>query len=1188
MHSSTLSQDGQTVVQMSEDGSELSGRHIARMDVMCRVSAPQPNAFSGIVAVACGATTSIVAAHRDSGSVSVYALIGGMTSETGAVGVEAGDNVGERDSTEQTGSRNRGRTQLQLRHLITQQIMQYQPIISMSVSATSLTLLFGDGSFAFISINSLFQAMQASLTSIPFAIHSAPLPHKRAQAVLSLGPSHRWHPALINAHNSLNAPTDSIPHPPPVSMRFASIGSDPPLTLLAASDKSSHSPFEKTGPRVGALSATGGQDHSVVSVDKIASVVVEGLFSFTKSMFASSPATSPTNPSSFDERSPSIHHAKAMPALSVFLKFEDFGMAPSLSLSPTTPSSKSRKFISASVCPFREVLALLDSWGRVVLFDYAACEVLAIIKGVRDSQIAWMRAETEGNDPRSKSSCWHLVLLLGRGVLEIYRWDGYVGVGRRSRSSPSNETKSDRGWESSNTENVLTRVLARAVGTGWMLLQSCGGVTLSETGQCAEDPGKGVVAMLHRTTNQVRLVSGFLSASDAAKGENSLSNGGTSSLRPRETLARVVAACQSLSLEDESFTADDLSNLILDLKDVRVQTAVALFTFSIAIQIALAYVPFSTARKLIQTVYESRTRDLPFNLEKQNMAVPREVDGQYPIQLSRPFHTALVDLWMLQRVARLFEDVLHNSTDRVASSQVAPTYLSDIQTCIQDLLADERWVISGDSNSELPGTEFARFVTVVEARYTSKHEGRLLICLKSGLDSQNTAVQNAANLLFATLLTRDGDDGLNTNAPQRNPFCDFQSLDICLLFVKAVETAFGQRHVDVGCLLRNMERFIQLMLDSEDPEVNDFFMQCCWNSSHIPTAYALSHILYQTMSSKASFRHIEMEPLLCKLKDCVFLQRHITSNLPILKTMSAKTLNASERTSIPRIIALFECSLTETIPTEQQRISLKTLYSHFGTTCSNVIPIYKTRIHADAWLANPSCTQDESLLHRCVSSILQIRHPILRNATSIFLFHHVWSMKLRTLIDMVDRARKAPKSAACVHNLGPGMDVDVVLGAFLEVGMRLLTDCLIVEEGVGSVEDMVGDVIEAVGGVAGGVVDVGVAGGYADDVFGAILGRLRNAGGNGRGVDAEGFELSTRLVKEHLRMFRVLKAIFTHDLKMVRPSRLFSGKVAFGKTLFESGGDVRSEDVLEEEVLKERALFQAKLSDPELAKSLFL
>ncbi|KAJ3232650.1 hypothetical protein HDU81_002800 [Chytriomyces hyalinus] len=1177
MHSSALSQDGQTVVQMSEDGSELSGRHITRMNVTCRVLAPQPNALSGIVAVACGATTAIVAAHRESGSVSVYVLIGGVESEGGAVGLEEGDGVGVTDSAEQ---RSRGTTELQLRHLITQQIIQYQPIVSMSVSATSLTVLFGDGSFAFISINSLFQAMQASLTSIPFAIHSTPLPHKHAQAVLSLGPSHRWHPALINAHNSLNAPTDSIPHPPPVNMRFASIGSDPPMTLLAASDKSSLSPFEKTGPRGGALSGAGGQDHSVVSVDKIASVVVEGLFSFTKSMFASSPATSPTTPSLFDEPSHTLHHSKAMPPLYLFLKFEDFGFAPSLSLSqsPTTPSSKSRKFISASVCPFREVLALLDSWGRVVLFDYAACEVLAIIKGVRDAQIAWMRSETEGNHPGSKFIGWYLVLLLGRGVLEIYRWDGYVGVGRRTKSSPSAETKSNSGWEPSHTENVVTRVLARAVGTGWTLLQSCGGVTSNEAGQCAEVPGKGVAAMLHRTTNQVRLVSGFLSASDATK--DSPSTGGTSAIRPREALARVVAACKSLSLQDESFSAGDLSNFILDLKDVRVQTA--------AIQVALAYIPFSTARKLIQTVYERRTRDLPFNLHKQNMAVPKEEDGQYPLQLSRPFHTALVDLWMLECVARLFENVLHDSTDRVASSQVVPAYLSDIQTCIQDLLADGRWAVPSDNNAELPGTEFARFVTVIEARYSSKHEGRLLIGLKSGLDSQNAKVQSAANLVFANLLTRGDSDALTANALQRNPFCDFQSLDVCLFFVKAVETAFGQPHVDVACLLRNMERFIQLVLDTEDLEVNDFFMQCCWNSSHVPTAYALSNILYQTLSSKAIFRHIEIEPLLRKLKDCVFLHRHISSSLPILKIISAKSLNATERTSIPRIIALYECSLAETIPTEQQRASLKTLYSHFGTTCSNVIPIYKTRIYADAWLANPSCTPTESLLHRCVSSILQIRHPILRNATSIFLFHHVWSMKLRTLIDMVDRARKAPKSAACVHNLGPGMGVDIVLGAFLEVGMRLLTDCLIVEEGVGSVEDMVGDVIEAVGGVAGGVADAGAAGGYADDVFGAILGRLRNAGGNGRGVDAEGFELSTRLVKEHLRMFRVLKVIFTHDLKMVRPSRLFSGKVAFGKTLFEREGDVRGEDALEEEVLKERALFQAKLSDPELAKSLFL
>ena len=72
------------------------------------------------------------------------------------------------------------------------------------------------------------------------------------------------------------------------------------------------------------------------------------------------------------------------------------------------------------------------------------------------------------------------------------------------------------------------------------------------------------------------------------------------------------------------------------------------------------------------------------------------------------------------------------------------------------------------------------------------------------------------------------------------------------------------------------------------------------------------------------------------------------------------------------------------------------------------------------------------------------------------------------------------------------------------------------------------------------------------------------------------------LVRDHVSILKILQLIFKHDLKFVRPLKLFSSHARFCSTLFDSGKERHGEDTaMMEKMGLERKALMDKLNEIE-------
>ncbi|KAJ3286752.1 hypothetical protein HDU79_006254 [Rhizoclosmatium sp. JEL0117] len=987
----------------------------------------------------------------------------------------------------------------------------------------------------------------------------------------------------------LNSQTREIPLPaPPPSRRFLSIGSDPMLAVLFANNDSSVRPQRV----VEDLSA---------SVDKL----VTGFFSFTKAIFTADDAAAPSSTSS--PITPTATNSSNLPdiapdfqQLSLFVKLED----------------KQRTLLHAAPSPFSPTLiALLDSWGRVLIFDVQFCETCHIIKGARDAQVAWIY----------ENGFWFLVLLLGRGVLEF--WLVVRSKPKDPSSVPSSPWTRTLYTLSADTSSVLKRVCAISVGTDWTLLQS----------SPSKDPSKpdlSTAIIISKSTGAIKPVhlpppsSSSTSTTPATSPALQQSNSNPATATPqfitsRQILKHVLE--ESLRANTpESITT--LTNFILSQPDIRVQAA--------CLHLITPNLPLTATTTLASTLATSTTPplltspptppDTPDNNTTTTTTTADEPTFETKSHLlhnpytTRPGLTARIDIWAFNTLYTVLQDLTQRDASSPRTSSGARTgVLRDVCDAVC-VAGEERDNSAEEGDVKVLGeTRHSEFVLSFEGRVVRcgcsnssgarKRNGdveggnSVKLCLKEGWRSGGGVV---GRVLFSGLF-----GGVVGMEEWRRVVGDrFRALDVVQVLVQVLEERKGWGERVVDAVYGVLEMLLGEGGGGDSSDLVQWLLDYCWKSSVIPVGYVIVHILSLLSSAKhLDLPHLDL--LLTKSKDCFFLLRTIPSRL-LTPPLSPALLGKTEKTSVPRFIALYQSHIP---PSHESSATLSKIYTHFGTSTKTTVPIYLCRQYADIWLTSP---QDTTALHKCLTSLKSITHPILRNAVILFLFHHVMSMKLRALIEMIDKNRKAPKDQACMHNLG-GMDVSAVR-VFLEVCSEMLGEgCLVVEEGLVGAREICGDLVDALrevsglvsgvasggdGGISGlheddvtvsavGMGSWGVAGldVYLDDAFAGILGRIKGPAENG-------LEISRELVRDHLVMIRVLLVIFQYDLKMVRPSRLFGSKVVFGRTLFGVsssfvvGGAGGSGGMNEEEfaqVVNERALFAAKIENKELAQTVF-
>ncbi|KAI9310252.1 hypothetical protein BDR26DRAFT_906852 [Obelidium mucronatum] len=386
-------------------------------------------------------------------------------------------------------------------------------VAALSAGGGALVATLGDGGFCALELRVLWLTLAAggalAADALLLTRYPAAPQLNNTRRVLALNSESKWLPALVDAQQPMNTPCDRVPRPDPVpALRFISIGSNPMMAVLVSS-AGSQSPADEMVQQF---------EEITQSVDKLATAVVGAMFSFTKSIFNSSSPTSAEAPA--DPSSPTGHFSTIIQA----------SPAPfSLANSPASSS----------------LIALLDAWGRVLIFNSNQCEILQIIKGARDAQMAWFY------DAKDDGGVWYLLLLLGRGVLEFYRV-----IGSSFGSVKTLEDISAGGA-------IVNRVHAVSVGTDWVLVQSClifnGGESVG-----GSSSQQGSVVMVSRTSGTIKHI--------RIPFETTPANSPLQPSKPTEIFSAeaILTRCE---LECQN-KPDSVVDFILGLADIRLQAAV--------------------------------------------------------------------------------------------------------------------------------------------------------------------------------------------------------------------------------------------------------------------------------------------------------------------------------------------------------------------------------------------------------------------------------------------------------------------------------------------------------------------------------------------------------------------------------------------------------------------------------------
>ncbi|KAJ3195949.1 hypothetical protein HK101_010542 [Irineochytrium annulatum] len=299
----------------------------------------------------------------------------------------------------------------------------------------------------------------------------------------------------------------------------------------------------------------------------------------------------------------------------------------------------------------------------------------------------------------------------------------------------------------------------------------------------------------------------------------------------------------------------------------------------------------------------------------------------------------------------------------------------------------------------------------------------------------------------------------------------------------------------------------------------------------------------------------DLDELLNRLRDCRFLQGRLSPNIWAKAKLTGANLNQSERRSVPYLLALEQCRHDEE---GEAALDLSAFTAHFGAMILNELPVYLAHLNALRWLRTPL---DLRALERCVAFTKIVKHPVVRNALILVLFTDMIAPKLRSIVEVVEKGRRAPQDIVAVRTTG--LDRTAAL-AFLASSLALLEN-ITMEAGCVGTSEMVQDATEAFR-----VPPLKSVEAFADETLGAIL----------RVLEGEQQVISGKVTNEFKSLIKFLRTLFLHDIRIVRPSKLFDESVNRATSLLRPE-DWSEEDLAFDEVLiSERHAFVTKLPSP--------
>ncbi|KAJ3417315.1 Protein phosphatase 2C 1 [Chytridiales sp. JEL 0842] len=360
---------------------------------------------------------------------------------------------------------------------------------------------------------------------------------------------------------------------------------------------------------------------------------------------------------------------------------------------------------------------------------------------------------------------------------------------------------------------------------------------------------------------------------------------------------------------------------------------------------------------------------------------------------------------------------------------------------------------------------------------------------------------------------------------------------------------------------------MDLAVEFSDMSTVYLMIDFCWRNKSV----RLSVIIFHTLQIVLKHADVPLPPditeslqlLRSRLDDCLILYKNGFASIMQSISLTAGNLGEFESTSLARIIsAAYIEKYCKPRNDDEPMPEPKAVIHHFGPIVVTNVPIYNAFYLARYWMQKPT---EVEILDLCTANIKMIKHPVLRNAAICCLFEKVFGQKLSAIIDLVDKARRVPRDNICIRMCG--LDVKSAISFFEKLLELLNEDFLILDEMYTKAEDILSDLtVELHKPPLRSFKD------YANDSFGTMMTCFRGS----PSTPVERW-IGRRVVVQHQAMLKVLKAIFTNDIKMVRPSRLFPSSTRFGHTFLVAYE--ADEDHLEaEEIQKERAIFLEKLT----------
>ncbi|KAJ1341660.1 hypothetical protein BSLG_003772 [Batrachochytrium salamandrivorans] len=244
-----------------------------------------------------------------------------------------------------------------------------------------------------------------------------------------------------------------------------------------------------------------------------------------------------------------------------------------------------------------------------------------------------------------------------------------------------------------------------------------------------------------------------------------------------------------------------------------------------------------------------------------------------------------------------------------------------------------------------------------------------------------------------------------------------------------------------------------------------------------------------------------------------------------------------------------------------------------GSPKADLVLVYLVFQYANLWIQN----FEHDALVQAVGLAQEIHSSALKGGVLLALFSHSFATKFRNIIDMVEKARRVPKDLICERICGMSA---VNISSFLLILKQLLEVLDASVTTVQTAREIVKCIHHLIFSTSVSSPEAQYA--YMNDACGLIVAEMEN-----EIQGTEDKEICRGFLNRHLLMTNILSIIFAHDLKTVRPLRLFQPGALFGSGLFCALGKNRSESteflsLSDAKISAERVSFVAKVAEVDI------